>query len=139
MCQPAPPYIVANSVHAEQVTCCCWVDNTAFVTGGEDGLVVMWHAGTGEAAARMIGHTNGVLAVSIANLGKAGLRVVSCSQDKTVRLWKVTGDMGRTHSVLNAHTDFVTGSGFAQQTQELITVGCDRVVCVWDLGKAVQA
>ena len=40
-------------IHAEPVTRACWIDDAAFVTAAEDGLVAVWSAQTGECAARL--------------------------------------------------------------------------------------
>ena len=47
-------------IHAEPVTRACWIDDAAFVTAAEDGLVGVWSAQTGECAARLRGHERAV-------------------------------------------------------------------------------
>ena len=53
------------AIHAEPVTRACWIDDAAFVTAAEDGLVGVWSAQTGECAARLRGHERAVTSVVV--------------------------------------------------------------------------
>ena len=122
-----------RDVHAGPVTACAWVDDGCFVTGCDDGMVAMWSTATGECAARMRGHEHAVTAALCADVPTQGRRVVTASRDGTVRVWKYEGDMGKTCQTLSGHTDHVTSLAFAPDAGELVSVGCDGRVVVWDL------
>lgn len=122
-----------RDVHAEAVMSVAWLDGTGFATGGEEGLVGIWSSATGECAARLAGHTHAVTCLLYVDILKQGRRVVSGSRDKSVRVWKLEGDMGRTCQTLLGHTDHVTALAFTKATGELITAGCDQRFIVWDL------
>ena len=122
-----------RDVHSEAVTAVVWLDGQSFITGGEEGLVAAWSAVTGECAARLTGHTHSITCLLYADVIKQGKRVVSGSRDCTVRVWKLEGDMGRTCHTLRGHTDHVTSLALVASTGELISAGCDRRFCVWDL------
>ena len=145
------------AIHAEPVTCALWIDDAAFVTAGEDGLVAVWSAQTGECAARLRGHERAVTSVVVvpggAGAGAAengesgetetagavsehGVRVVTSSLDGTVRVWHVEGELGRSCDVLvhdAAGRTAVNALALAPDAGELLSVGDDGVAVCWDV------
>ena len=146
------------AIHAEPVTCCLWIDDAAFVTAGEDGLVAVWSAQTCECAARLRGHERAVTSVVVvpggAGAGAAengesgfptetagavsehGVRVVTSSLDGTVRVWHVEGELGRSCDVLvhdAAGRTAVNALALAPDAGELLSVGDDGVAVCWDV------
>eukprot|EP00982_Pelagococcus_subviridis_P016475 31479-Pelagococcus_subviridis.AAC.37 len=122
-----------HAVHKSAVTTCAWLDETAFVTGDDDGLLAIWSTNTGECVARLIGHSKGITSLVPANIFKQDQRIISGSKDFTIRLWKIKGDLGQTNQVLTGHTDHVTALAFSQFACQLFTIGRDHSLIVWDL------
>ena len=120
-------------VHTEAVTSCAWVDGSTFITGGEEGLVVLWSSSTGECVARMWGHTLPVSCLIVVDIVDHGRCILSGSKDCTVRLWNIEEGLGQTSQVLVGHTCAVTALAFSTLTRELISVGLDRRFVIWDL------
>ena len=143
------------AIHAEPVTRACWIDDAAFVTAAEDGLVGVWSAQTGECAARLRGHERAVTSVVVIPIernaaeteprnvsgetgafSEHGLRVATASLDGTVRVWHVEGELGRTCDVLVHDADgraAVNALALAPDAGELLSVGDDGVAVCWDV------
>jgi|AntAceMinimDraft_5_1070358.scaffolds.fasta_scaffold01318_3 WD40 repeat protein len=102
-----------REVHGGAVMSVAWLDGGGFATGGEEGMVGMWSSVTGECAARLTGHTHAVTCLLHVETAQQGRRVVSGSRDRSVRVWKIEGNMGRTSQTLSGHTDHVTALAFA--------------------------
>ena len=60
-----------------------------------------------------------------------GGRVVSCGQDKEVRVWDLAS--GRCEHVLSGHTDDVRGVSASSDGRLAATCSFDKTVRVWDL------
>jgi len=146
-------------IHAEPVTRACWIDDAAFVTAAEDGLVGVWSAQTGECAARLRGHERAVTSavvipggaasrdasagtedaygqVSAGVVSEHGVRVVTASLDGTVRVWHVEGELGRACDVLVHDAEgraAVNALALAPEAGELLSVGDDGVAVCWDV------
>src|SRR5205085_6457124 len=81
--------------------------------------------------AALKGHTASIDAVAFAPDGKL---LASGSQDKTVRLWDLSGHLPREKAVLRQHTDWVDGLGFSPDGKTLVSAGeWDWMIYVWDL------
>lgn len=65
------------------------------------------------------------------------VRLVSCSQEGSVRLWNL-GDTSA-HATLKNHMSVVTGTCFSASGRFMITCGRDKVLSFWDLttGKCI--
>ena len=117
------------------------------VSCGEDGMVCVHDAAGSEVAARprrLPGHTaevNAVVAFELAaGAGAAGAgggwRVVSCSEDRTLRLWDPVGGtalavlIGHTHPVLGAAVRVRCGGG-AEGGVRIVSGGEDNVMRTW--------
>ena len=65
-----------------------------------------------------------------------GTRIVSGSDDKSVRVWDVL--MGEQLNVLNGHTELVTLVTFSMDGMRIVSGSCDESVRVWDTLTAEQ-
>lgn len=68
-----------------------------FAVGYADGSVRLWNAATGTVLTTFNGHTKAVTALAF---DKSGTRLASGSQDTTIIIWDVLGEMGLFRSVL---------------------------------------
>ena len=60
-------------------------DGSKLVTAGDDQIVRIWNAKTGQAAESLVGHKAGVVALA----GAAGDLIVSAASDKAISVWDV--------------------------------------------------
>ena len=81
------------------------------------------------------GHSDAVLGVAVTLDGK---RVVSASEDKTLKVWDL--ETGRALRTLKGHTDEVTGVAVTPDGKRAISRSDDDTLKVWDLesGRALR-
>ncbi|XRB25343.1 EF-hand domain-containing protein [Pseudoscourfieldia marina] len=75
----------------------------------------------------MTGHSGGVTSASYS---ADGTRIVSASQDKTVRVWDAT--TGACISVLEGHSGAVTSASYSADGTRIVSASYDKTVRVWD-------
>ena len=97
--------------------------------GDRHGRIHFICAQTGEKIlSRLTGHTDTVMGVSFDPTGK---KIVSCSQDKTIRFWdSATG--AAIGSPVRAHSDWVKAVAWSPCGQWLASGGDDKMVYVYD-------
>ena len=83
----------------------------------------------------LTGHTKVVWRVSISADGK---RLLTCSDDKTLRLWDA--HTGKCLRVFEGHTDGVRGAALSPDGKRVLSGGGDKTVRLWDAdtGKAIH-
>ncbi|EDY46831.2 NACHT and WD40 repeat domain-containing protein [Streptomyces sp. SPB074] len=102
-------------------------DDTQLVTAGDDGVVQIWDAATGQGKPILRGHGRRVNAVAF---DASGTRLASAGSDGTVRLWDVaTGQ--RTHELLG-RGDRLISAAFSPAGTVLATAGSTGHVYLWD-------
>jgi WD40 repeat protein/serine/threonine protein kinase len=109
---------------------CCGVsrDSRLLVTGGDypDNAVRVWDLEAGTLLATMRGHQNKVSSVAFSPDGR---RVVSASQDQTLRVWEVGG---KRVAILHGHTSHVERAFFSADGRRVLSASNDGTVRFWD-------
>ena len=77
-----------------------------------------------------LGHTD---LVGFAAFSPDGLRIVSGSVDKTLRIWDARS--GQEQLILRGHSGAVTTGAFSPDGQRIISGSADRTVKLWDVGR----
>ncbi len=77
--------------HEGGVVAALWVPNApVLVTASADGAVRVWDARDGRLLSTLTGHNNAILAMAPAPMADGGFRVVTASDDSTVRVFDLT-------------------------------------------------
>jgi eukaryotic-like serine/threonine-protein kinase len=99
--------------------------------GGKN--VVLWDADTLRPVAQWQGHTGEINALAF---DRAGGRLVSASNDHTVRLWDTA--TGRCLRVFEGHTDLVFAVAWHPDGTRIASAGRDRAIWLWDPASAQE-
>ncbi|PPQ95182.1 hypothetical protein CVT25_013179, partial [Psilocybe cyanescens] len=74
--------------------------------------------------------------VSSAAFSNDGTCIVSCSSDKSVRVWDAS--TGAELKVLNGHTDSVWSAAFSSDSTRIVSCSSDKSVRVWDVSTGAE-
>ena len=108
-------------------------DGTRIVSGGDDKIVRIWDATTGEELKALAGH---LARVSSVTFSPDGARILSGSYDNSVRLWDIsTGEELRT---FNGHSDRVFSVAMTPDGTRIVSGSADSMVKVWDAGTGAE-
>jgi WD40 repeat protein/tRNA A-37 threonylcarbamoyl transferase component Bud32 len=102
-------------------------DGDRLASVGDDHLVRLWDAATGQQLRAFKGHTDDVLCI---RFSRDGSRLASAGRDKTVRVWPARGGAPR---VLAGHASTVHCLAFSPDGARLASGDALGVVRVWDL------
>ena len=123
---PATALVRVVTGHTGGVLAVGWSpDGSRLVSGGYDGTVRVWQAGSGRLLHTLTGHTGGVLAVG---WSPDGSRLVSGGYDGTVRVWDPTTEHAIT---LAGHPGGVRALAWSPDGTRLVTSDGGKVR-VWD-------
>src|SRR6266851_1407291 len=98
-------------------------------SGGLDGMVRLWEAGSGQLLATLQGHASIVFGVTLSEDGRL---LASGSVDGTVRLW--TAASGQLLAALHGHTGATRVVAFSRDGRLLASGGDDGTVRLYDAG-----
>ena len=100
--------------------------------GGNDGIVRLIDAATGDERARLYGHLRGINAVAFSPDGRL---IASGSLDRTSQIWDVEAALASPDTpalaVLEGHTSGVTAIAFSADGTLLASVGYDGTIRLW--------
>jgi WD40 repeat protein len=65
-----------------------------------------------------------------------GKQVASCSNDKSVKLWKV--ETGTCESTMTRHSDTVSSVAFSADGQWVVSGSMDKTIRLWDTHAVAQ-
>jgi WD40 repeat protein len=98
------------------------------VTASADGTAAIWRVADGHRGARLVGHTDDVVAAAFSPNGK---RVATASADGTARIWSVRSRSSE-HELLG-HTDALTSLAFSPNGMWLATGSLDDDARIWNV------
>jgi len=96
------------------------------VVNADEHTLILLDAETHETAARFRGHEGPIRSAAFS---PDSLRLATCSQDRTVRVWTIDGGACQ---VLRGHTDDIFAVAFHPDGTRLASAGRDRAVWLWD-------
>jgi len=118
-------------------TCAYSPDGRWLASGGDDGVVQVWNAITGENVLTLAGHSSAVYSCAFSPDGQ---KVVSGSSD--IKVWNVESlsfpapDGSETQGIKIVdppkHRESVSGCAYPPEGYKFVTVSIDGVVKVWD-------
>jgi len=89
--------------------------------------LVVWDASTGQETLPLRGHAGGVTSVAFSPDGR---RIVSGSDDKTLKVWDVS--TGQETFTLKGHAEAVTSVAFSPDGRRIVSGSDDKTLKVWD-------
>jgi len=105
------------------------------VSGGRDRAIKIWHVPTGQCV-RTIGgpglsdgHDGWVRA---ALFHPSGAYIVSCGDDKSIRVWDMTKNCKMTKHLLSAHSSFVSCIDWHSGCSMMASGGTDNILKLWN-------
>jgi WD40 repeat protein len=102
------------------------------VVNAEEDILVLLDAGTHEKIAQFRGHEGKIRSAAFS---PDSHRLATCSQDRTVRVWQISGGACQ---VLRGHTDDLFAVAFHPDGTRLASAGRDRAVWLWDLARGEE-
>ena len=109
-------------------------DERWLATASADNTARLWDVATGQELLVLRGHASEVTTVALLSDGP-GLRVLTGSNDKTAKVWAVTGldrqPIGKELLALKGHTRGLTSVAFAPDGRAALTAAHDGLTILW--------
>ena len=116
--------------HKRRITCIAFSTSNEnhVASGSDDATICIWDVERRElTVGPLIGHENGVTALAYS---PDGTRLVSCSLDKTVRVWN--SETGELLSTLSGHSSDVNCVAYSFDGSRIVSGSDDETIIVWD-------
>lgn len=108
-------------------------DGTRVVSAGEDGIIRLWNAATGQELATLEGHARRIFGLAISPDGSC---IASGGDGSEVRLWDATsGDIIR---MMRGHTKTVTCVAFSPSGDRIASTSTDKTIRLWDTNTGAE-
>eukprot|EP00210_Caulerpa_lentillifera_P006800 g6499.t1 len=105
-------------------------DGSKIITVAGDGIAIVWNGETGKPLRILNGHSSEIKTVCISYKGRFA---ITGSEDSTARVWDLTAPF--TH-LADSHQGKVTQVLHHQSSDQVVTIGEDSRVLVWDISSA---
>ncbi|CAE6522185.1 unnamed protein product [Rhizoctonia solani] len=117
--------------HNDQVTSIAFSpDGQSFVSGAEDGEVIIWKANNGERLLNPFdGHSDCVRSTVFSPDGSL---IASGSYDHTILLWNINTGLP-VGDAFRGHTDYVRSVAFSSRGDQLVSGSQDWTLRIWDI------
>lgn len=120
--------------HPMEVNCVAYsADGRYLASGDEQGNLKLWDVTKGAELVNYKAHNHNVTSVAYARNGRY---VASGSEDSTAKIWDITTGQCLGVYADSAHAQVVYGVDFSPDTAILATGNFNRVIELWDLGRA---
>ena len=96
---------------------------------GEDAIVRLWDARTGEHISDLIGHADPVVVLAFSPDGN----ILASGSFKEIRLWNLTARTASRAAVLHGHRDMVTTLAFSPDGKRLASTSFYGTILLWDV------
>ncbi len=110
--------------HSEPVTCAAFLPNGHLVSGSWDDTLRLWKDGN---VVTLRGHEDDITALTI---DSKGMRIVSASEDKTLKIWSVAEE--KIVTTLHGHHDRVACVAISTDDRQIVS-GSLREIRVWEM------
>ena len=119
------------------VTCVRLSSDRRFLMAGSlDQHIYLWRIGDKELIVRLKGHVDSVYDIVFSRTGNT--LISAASLDKSVKVWELPRDLGRTPSgviackyTLNGHNDYVLCVAVSSDGRWIVSVGKDQSIRFW--------
>ncbi|KAF2455365.1 WD40-repeat-containing domain protein [Lineolata rhizophorae] len=115
--------------HRRSIRSIAFSGNSTQLASASDKTVRIWHTRGGICLQTLEGHRDLVSSVAFSH---NSTRLASASEDKTVKIWDITGD-GACLQTLEGHSRRVISVAFSGDSTWLASASGDRTVKIWDV------